>query len=198
LTARTGRRGVRVAGVLGLFVSAVLLLTGLGLALTRRQVEGWILVARGKAPDDAAEDAGYERLSFGLLAEWDNVREPPPPSVAELDGRRFETYGLARPAEGGSGLWLVTDPIAVGEAWKPVAGKAIWVGLPPGTSPSRPIPHGAFLRARGVLHVGLVDVSGAGPAAYRLDVAELWLRESGSGGDEAHACEEDDHCGHNH
>ena len=132
MTAWTGRRGVRVAGALGLFVTAALLLTGLGLALTGHQVEGWTLVARGEVPDDAA----YEGLSFSLLAEWENVREEPPPSVAALDGRRFETYGLAKPAEGGSGFWLVTDPIAVGEARKPIIEKSVWVGLPPGTSPS--------------------------------------------------------------
>jgi hypothetical protein len=189
-----GRRGVRIAGALGLFVTALLLLTGLGLALTGHQVEGWVLVAKGEVP----EDAGYERFSFGLLAEWASARDDPPPSVAALDGTRVETYGLARPAEGGSGLWLVADPVAVGEDWKPVIETSVWVEFPPGTSPSRPIGRGAFLRARGVLRVGLVDVPGVGPTACRLELAELWLRESEGGGEETCTSEDDDHRGHDH
>ncbi len=195
-TKLSGRRGVRVAGALGLFVAALLLLTGLGLALTDRRVEDWVLVARVESPDDAAEDVGYERIPFGLLAEWEDAREKGPPSVARLDRRRVEMYGFARLVEGG--FWLASDPIAAGEDRKPVITESVWVEFPPGTSPSRRMRRGTLLRVRGVLRVGLIEVSGVGLTACRIELDELWLRESEGDAEEARAREDDDLLGHDH
>ncbi len=174
-----GPRGKRVAGAVVFFVIALLLLTGLGLLLSGRQVENWVLVVKAEG-GPAGRAGGYRKLYFGILGEWAvaDSRDKPPAAVAELDGTAVEIYGLAREVKGANGFWLVTDPLALNEHWKPIIEKSVWIEMPPGTAPDRPIERGAFVRARGVLRVGLAEVAGAGTVAYRLEPGEIWIRES--------------------
>ena len=188
-----GTRGKRIAGAIAFFFVAVLLLTGVGLLLTGHQVEGWVLVfsddAKAGGAGAAAGAGRYRKVSFALLGEWQDAHEEPPAAVAEIDGERVEIHGLARKVDGASGFWLVTDPLAVGEAWNPSVEKSVWVALPQrgkedsprGTVPLLPVRRGAFVRARGLLRVGLAEVSGVGPAIFRLEARQLWVREPRSG-----------------
>ncbi len=182
--------GKRVAGAVVFFVIALLLLTGVGLLVTRGQVEGWVLVVKAEG-GLAGGEGGYQKLHFGILGEWapGDRSSKPPAVVADFDGSAVEMYGLAREVKDANGFWLVADPLAVNEDWKPIIEKSVWIEMPPGTVPDRPIERGAFVRARGVLKVGLTEVAGAGPVAYRLEPGEIWIREP----DDRH-----EHEGHEH
>lgn len=173
-----GFRGKRVAGAVVFFVMALLLLTGLGLLLTGHQVEGWVLVVKAEG-GSAGGAGGYRKLHFGILGEWAVADRPDkaPAAVVDFDGSAVEMYGLAREVKGANGLWLVTDPLALNEHWKPIIEKSVWIEMPPGTAPDRPIERGAFVRARGVFRVGLTEVAGVGSVVYRLEPGELWIRE---------------------
>ena len=175
---------VRIAAAAAVFVAALVLFGGLGLLLTRGRVGGWVPIIRDDRGAGGPEDepgGRYVQLPAGLLGEWEDAGRDPPPHVADFDGSAVEICGLVRPAAtepgGAEGFWLVTDPVALREGSKPVVETSVWLEPPEGVSPARPLERGAFVRARGVLRIGLAEVPGVGPVALRLELRDLWLRE---------------------
>jgi len=180
-------RGAIAASGAAFFVAATLAVTGAGLLATSSATVGWTRIYGAAGPS-------ARPVAWALLRRWREARGEPPAELRALDGAAVELVGIARPAAGADGLWLVSSPFALHEGVRPPSDASVWVELP-GELRRREgaaalLVCGRVLRARGILRVGLERVAGAQAAAYRLELRELWAREGrteGSGHGE-HCC----------
>ncbi|MHC4253301.1 MAG: hypothetical protein ACYS9X_29630, partial [Planctomycetota bacterium] len=168
LSPRSGSRR-RIGAAAGLFIVSLVVLTGLGLFLTRAQVREWreVFVAKGGPPGKPT------RAAIALLRTWADARAEPPEAVKALDGRHVEILGFARPlgdargrpgvesaptsAVERRGMWLFEDPIFVAPSTLFPREVAVWAAMPEGEPLPEEIELGSVVRACGTLRVGHQD-----------------------------------------